>query len=80
MGLLTVSLQRLLEKKGSWPEVVTIALYFIRSSPCVSSGFSPFMLKHGWEPVTPLQLLYKGWVQRSLGEIDLEDWVIQNTE
>ena len=46
----------------------------------MSSGFLPFMLKHGWEPVTPLQLLYKGWVQTSLCEINLEDWIIKNTE
>ena len=41
---------------------------------------SPFLLKHGWEPITPLQLLYKGWVQQSLGDIDLEQWVMENSE
>ena len=79
-GSLNGIIAKTIEKKGSWPDLVPMALYFIRSSPCVFSGFLPFMLKHGWEPVTPLQLLYKGWVQESLGEIDLEDQVIQNTE
>ena len=30
--------------------------------------------------MTRLQLLYKGWVQESLGNIDLEQWVLQNSE
>ena len=30
--------------------------------------------------MTPLQLLYKGWVQESHGEINLEQWVMENSE
>ena len=30
--------------------------------------------------MTPLQLLYKGWVQADLGGIDLEEWVVLNSE
>ena len=41
-------------------------------------GISPFVAKHGWEPTTPLQLLYKSWVQRDIGPIDLEQWVAEN--
>ena len=79
-GSLNTIIVKTVEKKGNWPEVVPMALYFIRSMPCVSSGFSPFLLKHGWEPITPVQLLYKGWAQQNLGDIDLEQWVIENTE
>ena len=57
-----------------------MCLYFLRCTPNRSAGISPFMLKHGWEPVTPLQLLYKGWVQADLGDVDLEEWVVTNCE
>ena len=73
-------ISRSIEKKGNWAEIVPMALYFLRCTPNRSAGISPFLLKHGWEPVTPLQLLYKGWVQEDLGEIDLEDWVVTNCE
>ena len=71
---------RSVDKKGNWAEIVPMCLYFLRCMPNRSAGVSPFLLKHGWEPVTPLQLLYKGWVQSSLGEVDLENWVMDNCE
>ena len=48
--------------------------------PNRSTVISPFLAMHGWEPSTPLQLLYKGWVQRDIGPIDLEEWVEVNSE
>ena len=69
-----------LDSRGNWAELVPMVLYFMRLTPSSSSGFSPFMLKHGWEPNTPLKLLYKVWVQDELGEVDLEEWVIENAE
>ena len=71
---------RSIEAKGNWAQVVPIALYFLRCTPNRSTGLSPFLIKHGWEPTTPLQLLYKGWVQSDLSQIDLEEWVAVNTE
>ena len=68
------------EKRGNWAQVVPMCLYFLRCTPNRSLGVSPFMMKHGWEPVTPLQILYKGWVQEDLGEIDLVEWVMTNSE
>ena len=41
---------------------------------------SPFMAMQGWEPATPVQLLYKAWALTDLGDIDLEDWVMCNVE
>ena len=79
-GTLNSIVAKTTEKKGNWAEVVPMALYFVRCTPGASSGVSPFVLKHGWEPITPLQLLYKGWVQQSLGDVDLEQWVLENAE
>ena len=69
-----------MEKKGNWASVVPMVLYFIRSSPCSATGMSPFMARQGWEPATPVQILYKSWAQTDLGEVDLEDWVMENAE
>ena len=79
-GTLNSIIAKSVEKKGNWAEVVPMCLYFVRCTPNHSAGVSPFLLKHGWEPVTPLQLLYKSWVQTSLGEINLEEWIIENSE
>jgi len=66
--------------KGNWAAVVSMALYFIRASPCESTGISLFLARQGWEPSTPIQLLYKAWAQQDLGSIDLEEWVMCNSE
>ena len=70
-------IQRCIEGKRDWSDMVPLAIFFIRMTTCQSSGFSPFLMKHGWEPVSLLQLLYKGWVQE---EVDLTDWVMLNME
>ena len=69
-----------LVEKGNWASVVSMALYVIRSSPCSATGMSPFMARQGWEPATPVQILYKSWAQTDLRDIDLEDWVMENAE
>ena len=48
-----------IEAKGNWATVVPMALYFIRCTPSATTGISPFLATHGWEPATPLQVLYQ---------------------
>ena len=79
-GTLNSIVSRSIEKKGNWAEIVPMVLYLMRCTPNRSDGVSLFLLEHGWEHITPLQLLYKGWVQQSLGDVDLEEWVMENTE
>ena len=43
-------------------------------------GDQPLFATHGWEPATPLQVLYQSWVQSDLGGIDLAEWVQVNSE
>ena len=64
---------KLISKKGNWAAVIPKALYFIRSTPSATTGLSPFMARQGWEPVTPIQLLYKTWAQTDLGDVDLAE-------
>ena len=77
---LTNVIARCTESKGNCAQIVPMAMYFLRCMPSRATGLSPFRAKHGWEPTTPLQILYKGWVQRDLGPIDLKEWTTVNAE
>ena len=68
------------EAKGNWARVLPLALYFLRCTPATSTGVSPFLLTHGWEPRTPLQVLYQSWVKTELENVDLDDWIHENQE
>ena len=71
---------KLVQNKGNWAAVTPMALYFIRSTPCNATGLSPFMARQGWEPVTPIQVLYKTWAQTDLGDVNLADWISENSK
>ena len=77
---LNTMVAKMCEAKGNWASVVPMALYFIRSTPCSATGMSPFVARQGWEPATPIQLLYKVWAEQDLGGVDLEEWVLQNCD
>ena len=79
-GTLKQMVTKCAESKGSWPEVLPMCLCFLRMTPCSASGFSPFLLTHGWEPYTPAQLLYNAWMGKHVGEMSVEDWVRENCE
>ena len=68
------------EAKGNWARVLPMALYILRCTPSASTEVSPFLLTHGWEPRTPLQVLYQSWVQSDLGGVDLSEWIVENTD
>ena len=68
------------ECKGNWAKVIPMALYFVRCTPSATTGVSPFLATHGWEPQIPLQVLYQSWVDTELGPIDLSEWVDLNTD
>ena len=71
--------QKVAASKGNWPEVVQMALYFMRLTPSKATGVSQFKLMHGWEPQTPLRLLYQLWTHNELGgDLDLESWLFHN--
>ena len=77
---LNAMISKIAEKKGNWATVTPMVLYFLRCTPSATTGLSPFMARQGWEPATPVQLLYKAWLQPDLGEIDLTEWVAMNAE
>ena len=57
-----------------------MALYFLRCMPNKATELNPFRAKHGWEPTTPLQILYEGWIEQDLGPVNLEEWTLENAE
>ena len=79
-GTLKQMVAKCIESHGSWPDVLPMCLFFLRLTPNIASGFSPFMLAHGWEPNTPSQLLYYSWMGKHLGSMSMEDWVQSNCE
>ena len=60
--------------------MVQLALYFLRMTPNGSTGFSPYLIVHGWEPASPLEVLLQGWLEEKLQEMDMYQWVKENTE
>jgi len=68
------------EARGNWASVVPRALFFIRSVPAESTGLSPFLAKQGWEPETPLGLLYGTWIDSELEGLELSEFVAENSE
>ena len=77
---LNAMVAKLTEVKGNWASTVPMALYFLRSTLCSATGMSPFMARQGWEPATPLHLLYKAWVKQDAGNLDIVDWIELNIE
>ena len=71
---------KLTQKKGNWPSTIPMALFFIRSTPCSATGLSPFLARQGWEPTTPLELLYRAWDGSDDGNVDLKEWVYLNLD
>ena len=49
-------------------------------SPNASTGYSPYMIVHGWEPASPLEVLQQGWLDSTMKEIDIHEWVRENSE
>ena len=79
-GTLIPMVQNFSNTKGSWCEVLTLALYFLRLIPSKATGMSPYLITHGWEPTSPSQILYEGWTREGLGELDVYQWVTENSE
>ena len=79
-GTLIPMVQNFSNTKGSWCEVLPLTLYFLRLIPSKATGMFPYLITHGWEPTSPSQILYEGWTREGLGELDVYQWVTENSE
>ena len=78
---LTGMIQKLSKtKQGFWHELTRLALYFMRMTPSSATGFSPYMVAHGWEPASPLEAVKEGLLEETLEDIDITSWVKENME
>ena len=78
---LTSMIQKLSKtRQGFWHEITRLALYFMRMTPSSATGFSPYMVVHGWEPASPLEVVKEGLLEESLEDIDITSWVKENME
>ena len=73
-------ISKLTDKKGNWASTIPMALYYLRSTPCSATGMTPFLARRGWEPATPLHLLYRAWEGQDEGNVDIVEWVDLNIE
>ena len=67
-------------QQGVWHEITKLALYFMRMTPSSSTGFSPYMIVHGWEPASPLEVVKEGLLDENMDDIDITSWVRENME
>ena len=77
---LNAVIAKTVQNKGDWAEVLPMALFFLRCTPSSSTGVSPFLLTHGWESTTTIQLLYQSWVKTELKGVDLSQWILENAD
>ncbi len=59
-----------------WSVFLTLALFAIRQVPNRDVGFSPHCLVYGKDVVGPLDVLYKGWVNRDFDGINVNEWLL----
>jgi len=60
--------------------MLQLALFFLRMTLNHSTGFSPYIVVHGWEPASPIEMLQQGWLWEELREMDVYQWVKENVE
>ena len=77
---LNTMISKLTDKKSNWASTIPMTLYFLRSTPCSTTGMSPFLARQGWEPATPLHLLYRVWDRQDEGNVDIAEWIDLNIE
>ena len=77
---LNAMISKLTEKRGNWASTIPMALYFLCGTPCSATGMSAFLARQGWEPATPLHLLYRTWDEQDAGNVNLAEWIDFNLE
>ncbi len=60
-----------------WAEFLPLALFAIRQVPNRDLGYSPHYLVYGRDVHGPLDVLYKGWVDREFDSINVEEWLVK---
>ncbi len=76
-GTLKPMLDKAVDAGFDWVEFLPLALFALRQIPNRDLGYSPHMIVFGREAVGPLDMLYSGWMEKHLGNVDVEEWLIR---
>ena len=76
-GTLVPMLKKCSERKTDWAQFLHLSLYALRLTPNSATGASPYLLVHGRELHSPVDLLYSGWVEDRLKE---SAWALEVAE
>ena len=76
-----VSFKSMVRKSGvdsrDWDTYLKYLLFAYRSAPHTVTGFTPFELIYGRDVRGPLEMLKQGWLEGSIPEKALHEWVEQ---
>ncbi len=76
-GTLKPMLSKAMDAGLDWVEFLPLALFALRQVPNRDLGFSPHCIVYGRDVYGPLDVLYKGWVDREFESINVDDWLLQ---
>lgn len=67
------------EKKRKWPEYLPELVYAYNSTPHSSTGYSPYFLFFGRDPVLPIDYMLQA-VDQETGSGCIEEWITEHQE
>ena len=74
-GTLVPMLKKAEDKNMDWVKFLPIALYAIRLTPSIATGYSPFALVHGSNMPSPVDLLHAGWLEKQCEKSSVSEWI-----
>ena len=74
-GTLVPMLKKAEDKNMDWVKFLPIALYAIRLTPSIATGYSPFALVHGRNMPSPVDLLHAGWLEKQCENSSVSEWI-----
>ncbi len=79
-GSLKPMLSKAVEAGLDWVDFLPLALFALRQVPNRDVGFSPHCIVYGRDVMGPLDILYKGWVDREFEPVNVDDWLLQSND
>ncbi len=76
-GSLKPMLSKAVEAGLDWVDFLPLALFALRQVPNRDVGFSPHCIVYGRDVMGPIDILYKGWVDREFEPVNVDDWLLQ---
>ncbi len=75
-GSLKPMLSKAVDSGSDWVDFLPLALFALRQVPNRDVGYSPHCIVYGRDVLGPLDILYKGWVDRDFEMMGVDDWLL----